>query len=64
MEITSHIGANFLHEAFSKHTSKNENDCRNILRLISIVIFGVESNSGVKLQIEWSSGVKEWIFEA
>ena len=45
-------GAYLLHEAYSKPMSKNENHDRNVLRLLSIVIFGVESNSGVKLPLK------------
>ena len=47
-----HIGVNLLLDTDFKHMLKNQNDDKDDLRLFSIVIFVVESDSGVKWSLE------------
>ena len=47
-----HTGVNLILDTDFKHMLKNQNDDKDDLRLFSIVIFVVESDSGVKWSLE------------
>ena len=50
--MEAHIGAILLLDTDFKHMLKIQNDDKDDLRLFSIVIFSVESDSGVKWSLE------------
>ena len=50
--FTTHTGVNLILDTDFKHMLKNQNDDKDDLRLFSIVIFVVESDSGVKWSLE------------
>ena len=51
-ELLMHTGVNLILDTDFKHMLKNQNDDKDDLRLFSIVIFVVESDSGVKWSLE------------
>ena len=59
-----HTGVNLILDTNFKHMLKNQNDDKDDLRLFSIVIFGVKSDSGVKWSLEMVPWGKKGDFEA
>ena len=59
-----HTGVNLIPDTDFKHMIKNQNDDKDDLRLFSIVIFVVESYSGVKWSLEMVPWGKKGDFEA